>query len=401
MVYCVDLRDKMTGDTFMTIFRSDDYDTVWEVANTYNNIHGITEHECALLEQGETEGWTPHPYWASVQNDCEEIIEPENKEEKEMNYQEQIKKAVQELYNITKAFASSRHYTVSYQWVKENLGLDLSNQQVSEDMWTMSYSDDFCDLIQTMDFDDDKKEVTTIMWGTNNKKRYTLKEWKKFCNDALVMPPLEDDEQLEEWFDTHKIHIVANNCVMELEYDADAVNEIEFALQEIHEAIHGDGTPTTGNTIGSEYRNATWQDILRFAVLDGWYEDSHTLEAEVEKCIYRFTRERFEDIMKKIDEQTSMNDELEVNFFKLESKDLWKLFDKEERRKAFKEILCSKVEISELVDKEGRHDDKVVIMDHSIIPSGDLVGWHYGVSFDKNSEDNQDCIRDYINWMTK
>ena len=40
-------------------------------------------------------------------------------------------------------------------------------------------------------------------------------------------------------------------------------------------------------------------------------------------------------------------------------------------------------------------------MDCSIIPSGDLVGWHYGVDFDKNSEDNQDCIQDYIEVMTR
>jgi hypothetical protein len=63
------------------------------------------------------------------------------------------------------------------------------------------------------------------------------------------MPPFEDDEQLEEWFDTHKIHITTNGCTMELEYDADAVNEIEFSLKEIYEAIYGSGEPTTGNTI--------------------------------------------------------------------------------------------------------------------------------------------------------
>lgn len=318
-----------------------------------------------------------------------------------MNYQEQIKKVVQEFYDVTKAFATSRHYTLSYWWVESNFGLNLSDPKVQSDVWEMSYSNDFCDLIQTLDFDDDKKEITIMIWASNNKKKYTLKNWKEFCKDALVMPPLEDDEQLEEWFDTHKIHITANNCVMELEYDADAVNEIEFALQEINEAINGDGTPTTGNTVGSEYPNATWKDILRFAVLDGYYEDSHTMEAEVDKCIHRFTKERFEEIMKKIDDQTSMNDELEVNFFKLESKDLWKIFDKEERRQAFEEILCSKVELSEMINEKGEHDDIVVIMDYSIIPSGDLVGWHYGVDFDKNSEDNQNCIQDYIKWMTK
>lgn len=232
-------------------------------------------------------------------------------------------------------------------------------------------------------------------------KKYTLKEWEKFCEDALIMPPFEDDEQIEEWFDTHKIYIAANNCVMELEYDADAVNEIEFSLREIYEAIHGSGNPTTGNTVGSEYPNATWKDILRFAVLDGFYEDSHSLEAEIDKCINRFTTQRLEEVMSKISEQTSMNDELEVNFFKLETKDLWKIFDKEERRKAFKEILCSKIELSEMINEKGESNDIIVIMDYSIKPSGDLVGWHYGVDFDKDSEDNQDYIQTYIEEMTK
>lgn len=322
-----------------------------------------------------------------------------------MNYQEQIKKAVQEFYDVTKAFATSRHYTLSYWWVESNFGLDLNDKQVRDDVHEMSYSDEFCDKIQTLDFDDVKKEVIIMIWekgnGGSKMKKYTLKDWKAFCDEALIIPPFEDDEHIEEWFDTHKIHITANDCVMELEYDADAVNEIEFSLQEIHEAIYGDGTPTTGNTVGSEYPNATWKDILRFAVLSAFCEDSHDFEAEVQKCIKNFTRGKFVDIMQKIDHQTFMNDELEVNFSKLETKDLWKIFDEGERRQAFKEILCSKVEISELVDAEGKHDDKVVIMDCSIIPAGDVVGWHYGVDFDENSEDNQHYIENYIERMTK
>ena len=311
-----------------------------------------------------------------------------------MTYQEQVKKTVQAFYDVTKAFASSRHYTFAYQWVDSSFGLNLSNPEVRDDVWEMSCSNEFCDLIQTLDFDDDKEEVLVMIWekgkGGHKMRKYTLKDYEKFCKNALVCPPFEDDESWQKWIDEHKIQIIANGCEIELDYDADAVNEIEFALREIHEAILGNGTATTGNTIGSEYRNATWKDILRFAVLYGWYEDSHCLEAEIDKCIASFQKDKFQEIMKNIENQTSINDELEVNFFKLETKDLWKLFDKEERRQAFKEILCSQVEISELVDREGKHYDQTVIMDYSIIPSGDLVGWHYGVNFDKNSDDNQD-----------
>ena len=321
-----------------------------------------------------------------------------------MNYQEQIRKAVQEFYDVTKAFATSRHYTLSYWWVESNFGLDLNDKKVRDDVHEMSYSNEFCDLIQTLDFDDDKKEVLIMIWASNNKKKYTIDNYEEFVKNALVAPPIEEFEDgsidEDEWYKEHNIHIITGNHDIELVYHADNVNEIEYALREMYEVENDIRYATTGNTTGSEYRDATWKDILRFVVLDGWYEDSHSMEAEVDKCIHRFTRERFNEIMKKIDGQTSMNDELQVNFFKLETKDLWKIFDKEERRKAFKEILCSKVEISELIDKEGKHDDKTVIMDYSIIPSGDLVGWHYGVDFNKDSDDNQYYIQNYIEEMT-
>lgn len=314
-----------------------------------------------------------------------------------MTYNETIKKVVQEFYDVTKAFASSRHYMISYWWVKSNFGLDLNDKQVRNDVWEMSYSNDFCDLIQTVDFDDDKEEILIMLWETNNKKKYTLKEWKKFCNDALVMPPFEDDEQLEEWFDTHKIHITANNCVMELEYDADAVNEIEFALQEIHEAIHGDGTPTTGNTVGNEYPNATWKDILKIAVLMIFERNDFNYKGAI-KTIHKFfddshLREALMFAAKGYDE---LNHHFKVNFLKVETNELYKLFDENVRYEALKNILCSDLHIEELYDKEGRCADKVMLTDYSIRPTGDFVGWHYGVDWDKNSEDNQYYIQEYI-----
>ena len=67
-----------------------------------------------------------------------------------MNYQEKIKDVVQELYETAEAFASSRHYTLSYWWVESNLGVDLNDKKVRDDVWEMSYSDEFCDLIQAL-----------------------------------------------------------------------------------------------------------------------------------------------------------------------------------------------------------------------------------------------------------
>lgn len=273
----------------------------------------------------------------------------------------------------------------------ENECVDVTHSPKDDDIWQCA--DCGYDAAgYKFEVEEDEEEVGKV-------KKYTLENYQEFCEDALLCPPFEDEENWQKWIDEHKIQIIANGCEMELDYDADVVNEIEFSLREIHQAILGDGTATTGNTVGSEYRDATWKDILRFAVLDGWYEDSHCLESEIEECIYCFRREEFKKVMQKIDNQTSMNDELEVNFFKLDTKDLWKIFDQEERKQAFKEILCSKVEISELMDKDGKHYDQTVIMDYSIVPSGDLVGWHHGVDFDKNSEDNQMYIQNYIERM--
>ena len=312
-----------------------------------------------------------------------------------MTYEQQIRMIITFLYNETKCFTTSSTYHIPYEKIKNAYGMWVGTKNVQDDI-REEFCANYMDKIQALDFDDIKQEVIVMIWEQNNKKKYTLENYKEFCDKALICPPFEDEESWQKWIDEHKIHIIANDCIMELDYDADAINEIEFSLREIHQAIHGDGTATTGNTVGSEYRNATWKDILKLTVWRGFCEDSHDLGVEIQKCIKDFYRDTFTKIMKVIEEQTSYNDEFEVNFFKLETKGLWKIFDEEERRKAFKEIICSKVEIEELYDKDGNCCDKVVITDYSIHPHGHLVGWHYGVDFDKNSEDNQYYIKKYI-----
>lgn len=229
-------------------------------------------------------------------------------------------------------------------------------------------------------------------------KNYTLKDYEKFCKDALIMPPFEGDEQIEEWFNTHKIHIAANNCVIELEYDADAVNEIEFCLREIHEAILGDGAATTGNTVGSEYRDATWKDILRLNIMRLVYNGKE-MEWAIKYTINDFGISSFEKCIEVINNQTFYNDEFEVNFFKLSSEGMEKLFISKERRQAIKEMICKELDISEAIDKKGRHCDRTIIIDYSIHPAGHLVTWHCGADLDENSEDNQYYINEYIKKM--
>lgn len=321
---------------------------------------------------------------------------------------ELVKQWAEEIRNTAKQ-ATTCSYIIRYSNVN---GFDPTDKDAQKDI--LEYLWDFNNLddeLRDVDFND-VSQCIVVMWYEPPKKeeieevkkmkKYTLENYKEFCDKALICPPFEDEENWQKWIDEHKIQIIANECEIELDYDADAINEIEFSLREIHNAILGDGTATTGNTVGSEYPNATWKDILRFAVLSQLYgNECRDYKEAIWKCIHRFSKSFYAEVMKKIDEQTSYNDELEVNLFKLETKDLWKIFDEEERRQAFKEILCSKIEIEELIDENGARGDKVVITDYSIRPFGDLVGWHYGVEWDKNHEDNQWYIRKYIEEMTK
>jgi hypothetical protein len=278
----------------MTIFKSGDYDMSWEVANNYNYIHGITEYEYVLLENGETEGWTKHPYWASVYEDQEEIFEPE--EEDEM-------------------------------------------------------------------------------------QKYTLKDYKKFCEEALIMPPFEDDEQIDEWFDMHKIQIIANGCMMELDYDADAINEIEFSLKEIHEAILGSGEATTGNTVGSEYRPATLKDLVKVAVREGWEHYGYKMRdfGSYIRCFID-EHENIEDIMhcyKYIKDIEEYTEEYKCNFGKLDMNSM-RHVSSEVVKNIIDELICTERELLFGITEDDKTSDIVFVMDYSLKPTGELIDWFYG-----------------------
>ena len=65
-MYYVDLRSKITYNSVLTIFKTDSYDRAWDVANNYNRMYGNTDHEIDMLNNEDTEGWSDHPYWATV-----------------------------------------------------------------------------------------------------------------------------------------------------------------------------------------------------------------------------------------------------------------------------------------------------------------------------------------------
>lgn len=221
----------------------------------------------------------------------------------------------------------------------------------------------------------------------NTMKKYTLKNWKDFSSEALVCPPFEEFEagtsDEEDWFDANKIKIVVGEHEIELPYYADVINELDFALREMHEELYGDGTPTTGNTVGSEYRNAELKDILQVAIQHDWNEWGYK-----HKDLIVFLREfvkRFDDITNIMGVYDDViykdikyyNDIFKCNFGKLDMLSL-RCIDRPHIQKAIEDLVCTDKELLVGYDNEHRCSDITFIMDHTFKPSGELVAWFYG-----------------------
>lgn len=203
-------------------------------------------------------------------------------------------------------------------------------------------------------------------------KCYTLKEWKEFCDEALICPPLEDDEEvLDEWFNTHKIHIIANDCDMELEYDAETINNIEFTLKEIYESFYGNGEPTTNNNVESQSRPATIVDLMK-AYIDYRVSDGGTpLKEAIRSFIQVFDFEKFEKA-RKYAERSDLLEIADCDFSKLDISKDFPLTPKD-RMKLAEDTICTNYEIS--YDSSA---DRSYIVDFTFMPYGDLVGFTWG-----------------------
>lgn len=206
-----------------------------------------------------------------------------------------------------------------------------------------------------------------------NMKHYTLKNYKEFCDEALVMPPFETDDQLEQWFKDHKIRIIVNGCDIELDYDADVINEIEFSLKEMHEAIYGSGEPTTGNTFGSQYRQAELKDIVRYFIMCryenygglNWFDYAKQAVEELKDIqsvigVYEQARK----IEKDIEFKCNWHD------FKVET---LKDATEEGIKKIILDWVGSDIEIS-----YDPYTDKSFIIDYTFKDSGDFIDWSWG-----------------------
>lgn len=203
-------------------------------------------------------------------------------------------------------------------------------------------------------------------------KCYTLKECKEFCEEAFICPPLEDDEEvLDEWFETHKVHIIVNDCDMELEYDADTINNIEFTLKEIYNDFYGNDVPTTNNNVESQRRPATIVDLMK-AYIDYRVSDGGTpLKEAIWSFIQVFDFEKFEKA-KQHAERSELLELIDCDFSKLDITQDFPITSKD-RKKLVEDTLCTNCEVS--YDSSA---DRSYIVDFTFMPYGDLVGFTWG-----------------------
>lgn len=302
------------------------------------------------------------------------------------------------LYDITIELACSRTYGIPYDWVEERWDVDLSDKKTQEDIREAWCSGNHMDLISDMDFDNTHKKVYIMTWEKgrgndkmNNMKKYKLEDYKEFCREALVCPPIDEFENgticEDDWYEDHYIKISTGNHEINIGYGADEVNEIEFALREIYEAVIGDGEATTGNTFGSQYRPSELKDIVRHFIMCryenygglNWFD--YAKQAVVELSDIQSVIGLYEHA-KKIEK----NIEFKCNWhdFKLES---LKDATEEGIKKIILDLVGSNLEIS-----YDPHTDKSFIIDYTFKDSGDFIDWSWG---NVNEEEQRVLLESY------
>lgn len=222
-------------------------------------------------------------------------------------------------------------------------------------------------------------------------KKYELKDYKEFCRDALVCPPIDEFEggtiDEDEWYKRHDIKITCDNHEINIGYGADEVNEIEFALREIYEAVEGDGETTTGNTFGTQYRPCELKDIVRWFIM---------YRCENWSCLnlFDYARQAVEELQniqsvigtyehaKRIEKDI----EFKCNWhnFKVES---LKDATEEGIKKIILDLVGSNIEIS-----YDPYTDKSFIIDYTFNDSGEFIDWAWG---NVNEEEQRVLLESY------
>lgn len=220
-------------------------------------------------------------------------------------------------------------------------------------------------------------EILEIEEEETEMKKYELKDYKEFCDEALVCPPIDEFEEgttdEEEWYKRHYIKITCDNHEINIGYGPDEINEIEFALREIHEAILGSGEATTGNTFGSEYRPAELKDIVRHFIMCryenygglNWFDYAKQAVVEMSDIssvigVYKHAKM----VSKQIDFKCNWHN------FEIES---LKDATEEGIKKIILDLVGSDLEIS-----YDPHTDKSFIIDYTFKESGDFIDWAWG-----------------------
>lgn len=222
-------------------------------------------------------------------------------------------------------------------------------------------------------------------------KKYELEDYKEFCREALECPPFDEfdngaiDE--EEWYKQHYIKITCNNHEINIGYGADEVNEMEYALREIHEAVLGSGEATTGNTFGSQYRQSELKDVVRYFIMCryenwgglNWFDYAN--QALVEMCDIKSVIGVYEQARK-----IEKNIDFECNWhnFKVET---LKDATEEGIKKIILDWVGSNIEIS-----YDEHTDKSFIIDYTFKESGDFIDWAWGKI---NEDEKQTLLEGY------
>lgn len=180
----------------------------------------------------------------------------------------------------------------------------------------------------------------------------------------------------------HKIHIIVGNHDMELDYNADNVNELDAAIKEMYAVEKDIKYATTGNTVGNKYRPAELKDVIQVAIQNDWNEWGYIMPFEL------FVREfiqRYSNVSKIVDTCNNviykdMKHYIEIfkcNFGNLNMYS-FKNINRETIKNAIAALIGTDREYLIGFDDQNRCSDITFLMDHSLKWGGDLIGWYYG-----------------------
>lgn len=325
-----------------------------------------------------------------------------------MTYKREFVKCwVEEIMNYTK-YSTTNSCLVPY---KNISSFDPFDNDAQRDIHEYACEDkELCDTIQSMAFNNMAQMVVIIFYEAPMKeknitevkemKKYTLKDYEAFSREALVVPPMEQFEDgsvdEEKWYEDHKIRIAVGEHEIEIDYYADSVNEISFALREMYEEEYGNGNPTIGNTVGSEYPPANLTDIIRVALQEDWNDWGWKLES-LSEFVSQFIESKkdisdivcwYDIILKDVKHYT---DCYHCNFGNLNMYSMRNI-NPGVIRNILKSIIGTDGELLVGYDNDHQCSDITFVMDYTIKQSGDLVGWFYG---DQDPEYIRELIEDY------